>query len=191
MNTINQEQGFAEGKRKRIILKLAFFTGAVLINFLLPRAATALGLPLYLDNVGTLVAAVLGGYVPGITVGYLNNIINMRGNPGNAYYVVLSTMIAASGTYLGRKGVFDRFWKALLTIPLFAFIGGALGSILTYLLYVYGMGEGISAPFARALLESGKMNVFWAQMTSDIAIDLIDKAITVVLVFLILKAVPS
>ncbi|MCR5355767.1 MAG: HD domain-containing protein [Lachnospiraceae bacterium] len=163
----------------------------MLINFVLPRAAGRLGLPLYLDNVGTLLAAVLGGYLPGIVVGYLNNIINMQGNPGNAYYVVLSTMIAASGTYLGRKGYFDKFGKALLTIPVFAFIGGAFGSILTYLLYGFGMGEGISAPFARALLRSGKLNIFWAQMASDITIDLIDKGITVVLVFVIIKLIPD
>ena len=140
---------------------------------------------------GTLFAAVLGGYLPGIFVGYLNNIINMRGNPGNAYYVVLSTMIAACGTFFGRKGYFDKFRKAIITIPVFAFIGGVLGSILTYLLYGYGMGEGISAPFAKALLESGKLNVFWAQMFSDVAIDIVDKAITVVLAFLIIKAIPA
>ncbi|MBR6468864.1 MAG: hypothetical protein IKS84_00685, partial [Lachnospiraceae bacterium] len=174
-----------------LIFQVLFFTGTVAINFILPRAAGRLSLPLYLDNVGTLLAAVLGGYLPGIMVGYLNNIINMQGNPGNAYYVVLSTMIAASGTYLGRKGFFDKFGKAILTIPVFAFIGGALGSILTYLLYGYGMGEGISAPFARALLRSGKLNIFWAQMTSDIAIDLIDKGITVVLVFVIIRLIPD
>ena len=150
------------GGKRYFLFQIGFFAATVAINFILPRTAGALGLPLYLDNVGTLLAAVLGGYLPGIFVGYLNNIINMQGNPGNAYYVVLSTMIAACGTYLGRKGWFDRFGKALLTIPLFAFIGGCLGSILTYLLYGYGMGEGISAPFARALLEKGTLSVFWA-----------------------------
>ena len=165
--------------------------GCIVVNFVLPRTASALHVPLYLDNVGTLVASVLGGYLPGILVGYLNNIINMQGNPGNAYYVVLSTMIAASGTYLGKKGYFDKLGKALLTIPLFAFIGGVLGSILTYLLYGFGMGEGISAPFAKTLLDSGKLSVFWAQMLSDVSIDLIDKAITVVLAFLIIKAIPA
>lgn len=170
---------------------MLFFAGTIAINFILPRTATLLGLPLYLDNVGTLLAAVLGGYLPGIFVGYLNNIINMRGNPGNAYYVVLSTMIAASGSWFGRKGYFDRFYKAILTIPVFAFIGGVLGSILTYLLYGYGMGEGISAPFARSLLESGKLSVFWAQMLSDVAIDLVDKSITVVMVYVILKLIPE
>ena len=177
--------------RKYFLFQLAFFGAAVVINFVLPRTASYFHIPLYLDNVGTLLAAVLGGYLPGIFVGYLNNIINMQGNPGNAYYVVLSTMIAAMGSYLGMKGYFKKFTKALLTIPVFAFIGGVLGSILTFLLYGYGMGEGISAPFARALLDNGTLNVFWAQMISDIVIDLIDKAITVILVFFLIRLIPE
>ena len=176
---------------KSLMLQALFFLGTVLINFILPRTAGALGLPLYLDNVGTLLAAVLGGYLPGIFVGYLNNIINMQGNPGNAYYVVLSTMIAACGAYFGRKGWFDNIGKAVLTVPVFAFIGGVLGSVLTYLLYGFGMGEGISAPFARVLLNNGTLSVFWAQMISDVTIDLIDKGITVALVFIILRLIPD
>ncbi|MCR4807007.1 MAG: HD domain-containing protein [Lachnospiraceae bacterium] len=177
--------------RRYLAFQILFFAGAVLINFILPRTVSHFGLPLYLDNVGTLVAAVLGGYLPGILVGYLNNIINMRGNPGNAYYVVLSTLIAAFGAYFGSKGWYDKFAKSLLSIPVFSFIGGALGSILTFLLYGFGMGEGVSAPFARTLLESGKLSVFWAQMISDVSIDLIDKTITVVLVFAIIQLIPD
>ena len=188
-DTQKKDNGYRANKH--FAFQAAFFIGCVIINFILPRSASALGVPLYLDNVGTLLAAVLGGYLPGIFVGYLNNIINMQGNPGNAYYVVLSTMIAAVGSYLGTKGWFDKFWKALCTIPVFAFIGGALGSVLTYLLYGFGMGEGISAPFARALLESGTLNIFWAQMISDVAIDLIDKGITVVAVFFLIKLIPE
>ena len=180
-----------EKSSRYLLFQIAFFAGAIAINFILPRTVSYFGLPLYMDNVGTLLAAVLGGYLPGIVVGYLNNIINMQGNPGNAYYVVLSTMIAASGSYLGRKGWFNRFPKALATIPLFAFIGGALGSVLTYLLYGFGMGEGISAPFAKTLLESGKLSVFWAQMLSDVVIDLIDKGLTVIIVFIIIKLIPD
>ena len=191
MNTIQTGGAIDNKSRNYFAFQILFFTATVVINFVLPRTAGALGIPLYLDNVGTLLAAVLGGYLPGIFVGYLNNIINMQGNPGNAYYVVLSTLIAASGTYLGAKGFFDKFGKALLTIPVFTFIGGVFGSILTYLLYGFGMGEGISAPFARMLLESGKLSVFWAQMASDVAIDLIDKGITVILVFIILKLIPD
>jgi response regulator RpfG family c-di-GMP phosphodiesterase len=171
--------------------KILFFIGTIIINFVLPRTMGYMGIPLYLDSIGTLLASVLGGYLPGILVGYLNNIINMKGNPGNAYYVVLSTMIAAFGAYVGAKGWFEKMSKTLMTIPVFAFIGGVLGSILTYLLYGYGMGEGISAPFAKRLLESGRLSVFWAQMISDVSIDIVDKTITVVLVFIILKFIPD
>ena len=183
--------GDRQKDHKKEYIQIAFFALAIALNFVLPRTAGALGIPLYLDNVGTLSAAVLSGYLPGIVVGYLNNIINMQGNPGNAYYVVLSTMIAATGTWLAKRGYFDRLWKALITVPVFAFIGGVLGSVLTYLLYGFGMGEGISAPFAKALLESGKLSVFWAQMASDVAIDLIDKLITVVLAYILIRLIPE
>ena len=176
---------------RNLAMQLVFFAFAIALNFVLPRTASALGIPLYLDNVGTLAASVLGGYLPGIVIGYLNNIINMQGNPGNAYYVVLSTMIAATGAWLASKGFYKNFRKALLTVPVFAFIGGVLGSILTYLLYGFGMGEGISAPFARALLDSGKLSVFWAQMASDVAIDLVDKLITVVLAYVLIRLIPE
>ena len=191
MDSIYSSETVNFKSKKYLAFQIAFFAGTVIINFILPRAATMFHIPLYLDNVGTLLAAILGGYLPGILVGYLNNIINMQGSIDNAYYVVLSTMIAAMGTYLGKKGWFKKFGKTLLTIPIFAFIGGALGSILTYLLYGFGIGEGIGAPFARALLESGRLSVFWAQMTSDIVIDLVDKGITVILVFVILKLIPD
>ncbi len=191
MNQREALQSKQSGNNKYLFFQMVFFAGCVLINFILPRTASYFNLPLYLDNVGTLLAAVLGGYLPGIFVGYLNNIINMRGNPGNAYYVVLSTMIAASGSWFGKKGYFDKLYTAIMTIPVFAFIGGVLGSILTYFLYGYGMGEGISAPFAKALLENGKLSVFWAQMLSDIAIDLVDKGLTVLAVFFLIKLIPE
>ena len=53
------------------------------------------------------------------------------------------------------------------------------------------MGEGISAPFARALLEKGTLSVFTAQFVSDVVIDLIDKTINVLIVFVILKLIPD
>lgn len=42
----------------------------VLINILGTKLNALLGLPLYLDNTGTVLAALLGGYIPCITVGF-------------------------------------------------------------------------------------------------------------------------
>ena len=181
----NTNKGF------RRFLKLAiFYLLFVVINIGLNRLCGLLHLPLFLDNVGTLLAAALGGYLPGIIVGYSSNIFNSAFDPANAYYAVLSVLIAVTGRFFYDKGYFDKFHKAIITIPVFALIGGVFGSLLTYFMYGFGIGEGISAPFAQSLLTSGKLNVFWAQMISDVVIDLVDKAITVVIVFVIIKLVP-
>lgn len=162
----------------------------VLINIAGNRVAGYLGVPLFIDNIGTLLAAIAGGYLPGIMVGYVTNLVNSTADSANAYYAGISVLIAVTGTFFGKRGYFEKFYKALLTIPVFAFIGGFIGSILTYLLYGFGMGEGISAPFAAALLERGTLSVFWAQMISDVVIDLVDKAVVVIIVFVLLKLLP-
>ena len=181
-----------QGGFKRYLRLALFYFFFVMINIGLNRLVGALGLPLFMDNIGTLLAAILGGYLPGIIVGYTSNIINsVGGSLDNAYYAVISAFIAVAGRYFYEKGFFNKWWKALITIPVFAFIGGFLGSILTYCMYGFGLGEGISAPFAIKLLETGKVNVFWAQMLSDVSIDLIDKAIMVIIIFIIIKVVPT
>ena len=181
----------APSRTRKIARLILFYILCVLINVVMNRLVRALGLPLYIDNIGTLLAAVLGGFLPGIVVGYMTNLVNWAGDPSTAFYAVISVLIALAGSFMAKKGFFDKFWKVLLTIPVFTFLGGFLGSILTYLLYGFGMGEGISAPFAATLLERGTLSVFWAQMISDVAIDLVDKAITVLIVFFILKLLPA
>ncbi|MBR5066968.1 MAG: cache domain-containing protein, partial [Lachnospiraceae bacterium] len=179
------------GGFKSFIKRVVFYGLFILINIGLNRLVGHFHLPLFLDSVGTLLASILGGYLPGIIVGYCSNIINFTADSSNAYYAVISVMLSVAARYFYDKGFFDKFYKAILTIPVFAFIGGVIGSLLTYFMYGFGMGEGISAPFAQSLLASGKVNVFFAQLISDSAIDLLDKSITVVIVFIVIKIVPD
>lgn len=177
-------------ERNRIRM-LVFMVLSVLTNLILNHIVGYLELPLFIDNVGTIIAAAIGGYLPGIIVGYVTNIVNMTADPTNAYYAVLSAVIAIFGAFFANKGYFEKIHKTIITIPVFAIIGGAFGSLITYLMYGFGMGEGISAPFAKTLLEKGTLSVFQAQFISDMAIDLVDKAITVLLVFVILRLLPD
>ena len=174
-----------------VLDKAVFAILCILLNLGLNNLMVVLGIPLYLDSAGTICAAAVGGYLPGIFVGYVTNIINMPSNPDNAYYAAISAMIAACAAFLANRGFFVRLKKALISVPMFAFIGGFVGSILTYLMYGFGMGEGISAPFARTLLESGSLSVFKAQVISDVSIDIVDKFITVILVFVIIRFIPK
>ena len=90
---MNEELKTNKGFKK--FWKLAiFYLLFVVINIGLNRLCGLLHLPLFLDNVGTLLAAALGGYLPGIIVGYSSNIFNSAFDPANAYYAVLSVLIA-------------------------------------------------------------------------------------------------
>ena len=69
-------EGFRKGKRKNMLITTVLCIICIGINFLLFGIVNGLGLPLYLDSVGILLASVLGGYIPGIFVGFATNIIN-------------------------------------------------------------------------------------------------------------------
>ncbi len=159
----------SRGKIQLILVYLLF----VFINISVNRLVKHFGLPLYVDNIGTLLGAVLGGYLPGIFVGYITNIINATADPANMYYAGISVLIAIMATFLEKRGFYRNFFKALLTIPFFAVLGGILGSILTY--FIYGAGD----------------MGFFGQLLYDFKIDLIDKAITVVCFYGLFKIMPK
>ena len=97
-------------KKPKSNLKYSLLLCAVgiALNFVGAQAALLFDLPLYLDNVGTLLTASLGGYVPGIIVGYLTNLINGIISHDTVYYGVLTVMIAVSATAFKRKGWFQK-----------------------------------------------------------------------------------
>ena len=71
------EKGGKEIVRSKKIRLFLVYVLFVFINMSVNRLVKALGLPLYVDNIGTLLGAVLGGYLPGIFVGYITNIIKI------------------------------------------------------------------------------------------------------------------
>ena len=165
----------------------------LLINYLLAHLATRLQLPLYLDNIGSALAAALGGYLPGIIVGFFTNLINGIGDYTTAYYGSLTVLIAIASAWFASNGYysFRKPWRLLVVIAVFAFIGGGLGSVLTYVLYGFEFGVGLSAPLARKIHESGVTNQFLAQFSADMLVDLVDKTITVLVVAVVLHIMPA
>ena len=186
-----QEDHPASSKSKNRLITLLLCAGGLLINFLGVKAALGLGLPLFLDNIGSTLAAALGGYIPGIIVGFLTNLINGVGDYTTTYYGSLTVLIAVSAAYFASKGYYQKLSRLPVIILAFALIGGGLGSVLTWALYGFDFGTGISAPLAHRIFESGAMNQFWSQFSADMLIDLMDKTVTVLTVALVLRLLPE
>ena len=127
--------------------------------------ARVTGAPLYIDNIGSALAAALGGLIPGIVVGFLTNLLNAIGDYTTAYYGSLTVLIAVCSAWFAQRGFYDfkKPWRLLAVIAVFALIGGGLGSVLTWTLYGFSFGEGVSAPLAHRLYESGRLSQFASQ----------------------------
>ena len=174
-------------RSKNLILLIVV---GLLLNVIPAKLALFFGIPLYLDCLGTVLTAMLSGYLPAVIVGFGVNAINGIAEPVAMYYGVLSILIATLATFLFRRGFFKSIWKLLIVILLFALIGGGIGSIFTYALYGFNFGEGISAPFAIAFHDVMHWNRFDSQFLADIVIDIFDKSAIVLFSALIFHFIP-
>ncbi len=163
------------------------------INYGGSKLANALHLPVFLDSVGTMMSAALGGGLPGVIVGYLTNLINGISDPITMYYGILNVMIAIFTAVFYRRGFLSLKKPGLFFLAVFVYslIGGALGSVITWLLYGFSFGTGISAPLAEFIYRSQVFDKFWSQFSADMLIDLLDKLISVGLMLMIIKLLPK
>ena len=167
---------------KRLTNALVFVVGCVLINFAGSQLVAALSLPIYLDCVGTMIAAIFGGYVPGVLVGYFTNLVNSLSDPSSTFYAVINVLIAISATFFAQRGWFKSPPKAIATVFAFALLGGGLASVLTWCLYGFDFGQGVTAPLVHLIHTSTPLPPMAAQLAGDFLLDVVDKALTVAIV---------
>lgn len=163
----------------------------VALDYLGSQLAFALHLPLYLDTIGTIAVAALGGTVPGIIVGVLANLIVAVSSPVTLYFACINILIAMLVASTTRRGAFRRIPATLQTALLLAIFCGFIGSTLSWALSGMDIGVGAPRPYAQALLQSTGWSTYACQLTADGGIELLDKFCSVILVFLALRWLPD
>lgn len=160
----------------------------VATNFIGGQLASLLKLPIYLDSIGTVLVGALCGGLPGALVGAVANVINSITNPTTMAYALISVAIGLLAGWFSRAGMFLKFWKAMITVIPFALVGGAGGALITIWLFggLTPSGNGVITAALHALGIDLNVAVFIA----GVPFDLLDKFLTVVVVFLILRRVP-
>ena len=164
---------------------LLLFVFCVLLNILPTKLVSAVGLPLFLDCIGTLLAAMLGGVLPAVLVGFATNVVKSFSGTFSLYYGVISIFIGLATVFFFNKKFFSSIPKLFVTIFCYALLGGGLGSVFTYYLHRQSFGTGVSAPFAQYLHGLLGTSVFQSQLMADVVVDLFDKAVTVVVAVVI------
>lgn len=174
-------------KRKNITALLVCVAGIVL-NIVLGQIVSMFGLPLYLDTVGTVTVAVLGGYLPGVFVGFVTNVIKGFFDSSSLYYGVLNVLIAGSAAFLARRCFFKNIRGEIFAALLFTLIGGGLGSLIPWFM---DWLEFDSESLSGVLYTQWHFDLFPAHLLSSLITDLPDKFVTVILVRFLLYIIPE
>ena len=91
--------------------------GGLFLNLSGSAFAQYFNLPVYLDAAGTIYIAALGGYVPGIAIGFFTNLIKAYFvAPSEMYYSSVSIFIAIFAAFFAHKGYFNSYIKVLLLV---------------------------------------------------------------------------
>ncbi len=96
----------------------------LVVNLIGSLVAAALDLPVYLDTIGTIFIASLGGYVPGIAVGFFTHLTKSFVDPSQMYFCAINVAIAVFITFLSRRGYFHSFGKTFLMVPALILFSG-------------------------------------------------------------------
>ena len=158
----------------------------VLLNCLLSILNGHLSFTLYLDSVGTVLCAMAGGYLPGIVVGVLTNLILSVKDPSTMYFACINAMLAVTMTFLTRRRIFESIKKTLLAIPVIALFTNTLSIILTWALNVDQGASDATKSVIVSFLEDYRNEFCTGYIT-----ELLDKGLTIVLVLLIVYIIRS
>jgi len=171
----------------RILTLIAF--GAV-VNIVAGQIVQWLRLPIFLDSIGTILAAVLAGPIAGAATGLVGNLLRaLVAGPVEAAFAPVAMVIGAVAGWLARAGFFRRGWLSAVAGVIISFaltavaipiqihlFGGVTGAgsdlVLLYLVHI-----------GRTLLSSVALTILGS--------NILDKVLSCLLVWQIVQRLPA
>ncbi|WP_462408639.1 ECF transporter S component [Neobacillus sp. Marseille-QA0830] len=163
---------------------------AVGVNYIGKLLAGLLKLPLWLDSIGTVLAAMLGGPIVGALAGAINNIIyGLTADPISFVYAITSAGIGLVTGILFYKGYISSWGKALVA----GIIIGLVATIVSTPLNIGFWGGQTGNVWGDALFAAVLANTdstWLASLLDEVVVDVPDKLLVVLISYGIFKGLP-
>ena len=164
-----------------VTIKLSTICAAgIMLNVAGAVIARSLSLDVYLDTMGTIFISALGGYMPGIAVGFFTNWITTFFDSSEMSFGVVNIIIAAIAAFLAARGYYKTLPKVLMTIPLTVLVASFLGAAIEELTSI---SNSFDAPDYAIK--------FWMHVQKNFGNELPDKGSAILLSFFALKLIPT
>jgi energy-coupling factor transport system substrate-specific component len=168
---------------------LALIPSAVAINLAIGFVVNQLGLPLYLDSVGTVLASALAGPLAGVVTGVVSQVVRSLYEgflwfPFGAVQVLIALLAGLAAARGGFRSVGSSLAWGLLT----GAAAGALSAVISFFVFKGVTATGVTA--ITILLTRVGLTTGQAVTASSLATDLLDKTIVFLLAGAVLRALP-
>lgn len=162
----------------------------VAVNIALGQLASTIKLPIFLDSIGTMLVAVMGGPVVGGLAGLLTNLLwGLIKGPTAAFFAPVAMVIGIAAGLLARAGFFQIWWKAAIAGVIIAI---ALAFVAVPIrIFLFGGVTGSGADFAVAYLLKVGQTLFSSVLLTVIGTNLADKVITALITWGIVRGLPQ
>lgn len=149
----------------------------LLLNLLGAQLPGLMGVPLYLDNIGTFFVVALVGVIPGMAVGYLGNLFYSFQDPEWLYWGLFCVIMAWLAGRAADEGRFTRLSDMLRLVPVIVLFTGLLGEIFSWLLSGLGYYEDGIAAYASAVGSFLGVELPLARIIARCGIEALDKSL--------------
>ena len=177
-------------------IAIALIPVAVAINYVGKLVARVAQLPLFLDSIGTVVAAILAGPIVGAIAGAVNNIFfGITADPVSFWYALTSVGIGITAGLLARAGWFASLGRAFLAGLVIALVAAIISTPLNVGLFEGQSGVAFGDAIYGYLLDNGSglwiASFAYTLMHELRRVDLADKVVATLLAFGIVQALPK
>lgn len=162
---------------------------AIAINMVGGQVASVLKLPVYLDCIGVILLAIIAGPWVGLTTGLLTNLILGLLDPFRMIYAPVSMAIGLVIGYMSKKGMFKKIWKGIIATVITTLTSTIISSPITA--YFFGGITAAGASMVTAVFMAAGQDILTAVFSSTFIVEIIDKAISIIVALLIIRAMPD
>jgi len=169
------------------MLALLIIPVSVAVNFVGGQLASLLKLPMYLDTIGTIFAAMLCGPWVGAVAGGLTNIVTGIANPVNFAFIPVNVLAGLVTGFLARKKMFTG-WKWILSMLIMAAVSIISSAPIVVLVYGGVTGGGTSIITAAAMAAGA--NIWAAFFGTEGIFTVLDRVISFLICWMVIRVIP-
>lgn len=172
-------------KKDFTLIAILLIPIGVAVNVVAGELVELLKIPLFLNQIGTMVVAMIAGPWVGAVTGGLSKLIFGVFNPTSLAFTPVAMASGIVVGFLARKGMTAKLWKVIVSGFIVAIVAILIATPITVIVFGGASGTGSDALTA-FVLATGK-EIWAAVLTQKLFVESIDKILSILVAYMIVR----